>query len=60
MDSGYFSEDIINIIEKKGYKYVIKGKKYDTMINELYKNSKIKWEKISNTVEINNLLYKIK
>jgi hypothetical protein len=54
MDSGYFSEDIINIIEEKGYKYLIKAKKYDTMINELYKNSKVKWERISNTVEINN------
>jgi hypothetical protein len=59
MDSGYFSEDIINIIEEKGYKYIIKAKKYDTMINELYKSTKIKWEKISDIVEIKNSCIKL-
>jgi hypothetical protein len=59
MDSGYFSEDIINIIEEKGYKYIIKAKIYDTMTNELYKNLKIEWEKLSDTAEIKNSCIKL-
>lgn len=28
MDSGYFSEEIAEVIEKAGYQYVVKAKEY--------------------------------
>ena len=35
MDSGYFDEDIIKVIEESNYKYVIKAKGYSTLIKKL-------------------------
>jgi len=35
MDSGYFDEDIIEIIESLGCKYLIKGKEYPTLASQV-------------------------
>lgn len=44
MDSGYFSEEIVKIIEESGYQYVIKAKKYSNFINKIYASPKVLWE----------------
>jgi hypothetical protein len=53
-------KDIINIIEEKGYKYIIKAKKYDTMINELYTDSKTEWVKTSDGKEMSMIVLETK
>lgn len=45
MDSGYFSEEIIEVIEKAGYHYVIKAKNYASLISKVYSIDKLEWTK---------------
>jgi len=45
MDSGYFSEDIIKVIEELGCQYVIKAKNYSGMTEKLYNRPAAIWEK---------------
>jgi len=44
MDSGYFSEEIIEVIEQAGYQYVIKAKEYSKLLDKAYDNAADKWE----------------
>jgi len=44
MDSGYFSEEIADIIENGGYHYVVKGKNYPNMIENAYDRPVKIWE----------------
>jgi len=37
MDSGYFSEEIVEVIENTEYQYVIKAKHYHNMVDNAYK-----------------------
>jgi Transposase DDE domain group 1 len=39
MDSGYFSEEIIKIIENAGHKYIIKAKQYSNILDVLYNSA---------------------
>ena len=48
MDSGYFSEEIAEVIEEAGYHYVIKAKEYSNLLDKIYSVSDIKWEDIEN------------
>lgn len=48
MDSGYFSEEIAEVIEDAGYHYVIKAKEYSNMLDKVYSVPNIKWEDIEN------------
>lgn len=49
MDSGYFSEEIINIIESAQHEYVIKSKHYTSLVPQAYLNSDLEWKGIDNT-----------
>lgn len=44
MDSGYFSEEIIEVIEQAGYQYVIKAKEYSKLLDKAYDNAADKWD----------------
>ena len=44
MDSGYFSEEILAVIEKAGYQYVIKAKEYSKLIDKVYAKEEKNWE----------------
>jgi len=44
MDSGYFSEEIAEVIEDAGYQYVIKAKEYPNMVGKIYDKSVKIWE----------------
>lgn len=44
MDSGYFSEEIIEVIEDAGYQYLIKAKNYSNLIDKAYNISENIWE----------------
>jgi hypothetical protein len=44
MDSGYFSEEIIEVIEKAGYQYVIKAKGYTNLLGKAYDAPVRNWE----------------
>ena len=39
MDSGYFSEEIIETIENAGHKYIIKAKQYSNILDVLYNSA---------------------
>jgi hypothetical protein len=49
MDSGYFSQEIAEVIEDAGYHYVIKAKEYSNMLDKIYSVPDIKWENIENS-----------
>lgn len=49
MDSGYFSEEILNVIESAGYQYVIKCKHYSSMVSQAYSNFDLEWKQLENT-----------
>ena len=36
MDSGYFSEEIAEVIEEAGYQYHVKAKEYSNMLDKDY------------------------
>ena len=44
MDSGYFSEEIVEVIEDAGYQYLIKAKNYSNLIDKAYNISENIWE----------------
>ena len=44
MDSGYFSEEIAEVIEGAGYQYVVKAKEYSNMIGKAYDRPVKIWE----------------
>jgi hypothetical protein len=44
MDSGYFSEEIVEVIEEAGYQYVIKSKEYKNLLEKVYGNEVNIWE----------------
>lgn len=44
MDSGYFSEEIAEIIEQAGYQYVVKAKGYSNLLNKAYDRPVKNWE----------------
>ena len=44
MDSGYFSEEIIEVIEEAGYQYVIKAKNYSNLVDKAYDKPEKTWE----------------
>ena len=44
MDSGYFSEEIVEVIEEAGYQYVIKAKGYPNLVGKGYDRSVKIWE----------------
>ncbi len=44
MDSGYFSEEIVEVIENAEYQYVIKAKHYPNMVDNAYKRPVKIWE----------------
>ena len=52
MDSGYFSEEIMKIIEEAGYHYVIKGKHYGTILPMVYAGSVRIWDRYRNKEDI--------
>jgi len=49
MDSGYFSEEILKVIEEAEYEYVIKAKHYSTIVTTAYSEFNLEWTKIENT-----------
>ena len=49
MDSGYFSEEIIEVIESAEYEYVIKAKHYSSMVTQAYSNFDLEWKELENT-----------
>ena len=49
MDSGYFSEEILKVIEGAEFQYVIKAKHYSTMVETAYSEFNLEWTKIENT-----------
>ena len=59
MDSGYFSEEIIEVIETAGYQYLIKAKHYGTFPALAYnKGEKIVWDKYSDEKQISSRMIK--
>lgn len=44
MDSGYFSEEIAEVIEQAGYQYVVKAKEYSNLLDKAYDKSVKIWE----------------
>jgi hypothetical protein len=52
MDSGYFSEEIIKVIEEAGFHYVIKAKHYSTLPSLAYKDKELKWKEFEVSKEI--------
>lgn len=59
MDSGYFSEEIIEVIENAGYHYLIKAKQYGTFPALAYGNDeKIVWDKYNEQKQISSTLIK--
>jgi hypothetical protein len=51
MDSGYFSEEILNVIEEANCQYVIKSKSYSALVKKLYGSSEIIWTKEEKTMK---------
>ena len=49
MDSGYFSEEIIEVIEEANYEYVIKAKHYSTMVSTAYSEPSLEWKELEKT-----------
>lgn len=59
MDSGYFSEEIIEVIEGAGYHYLIKAKHYGTFPALAYENDeKIVWDHYNAHKEISSRMIK--
>ncbi|OAA91989.1 Transposase DDE domain protein [Clostridium ljungdahlii] len=59
MDLGYFSEEIIEVIESVGYHYLIKAKHYGTFPALAYSNDKkIVWDKYDDEKEITSRIIK--
>jgi hypothetical protein len=57
MDSGYFSEEIIEVIETAGYHYLIKAKHYGTFPALAYSNTeKIVWNNYNNEKQISSIM----
>lgn len=55
MDSGYFSEEIIEVIEEAGYHYLIKAKHYGTFPALAYGNDEeIGWDKYNDQKQISS------
>ncbi|MBT9151552.1 MAG: hypothetical protein DDT40_01748 [candidate division WS2 bacterium] len=44
MDSGYFSEEIAEVIELAGYQYVVKAKEYSSLLDKVYDRPVKIWE----------------
>ena len=44
MDSGYFSEEIVKVIEGAGYQYVVKAKEYSDLLGKAYDTPVKNWE----------------
>jgi hypothetical protein len=44
MDSGYFSEEIVEVIEGAGYQYVVKAKEYTNLLGKAYDTPVKNWE----------------
>ena len=44
MDSGYFSEEIAEVIEQAGYQYVVKAKEYSKLLDKAYDSPVKIWE----------------
>ena len=44
MDSGYFSEEIAEVIEQAGYQYIVKAKEYSNLLDKAYDRSVKIWE----------------
>lgn len=44
MDSGYFSEEIAEVIEQAGYQYVVKAKEYSKLLDKAYDRPVKIWE----------------
>ncbi|MBA7588979.1 hypothetical protein ES708_31050 [subsurface metagenome] len=44
MDSGYFSEEILEVIEGAGYQYVVKAKEYTNLLGKAYDTPVKNWE----------------
>ena len=59
MDSGYFSEEIIEVIELAGYHYLIKAKHYGTFPALAYANDEeIVWEKYDDEKHVSSRMFK--
>lgn len=59
MDSGYFSEEIIEVIESAGYHYLIKAKHYGTFPALAYGNDeKIVWDEYNEEKQITSRIIK--
>jgi hypothetical protein len=59
MDSGYFSEEIIEVIESAGYHYLIKSKHYGTFPALAYGNdNKIVWDEYNDEKQVSSQLIK--
>lgn len=59
MDSGYLSEEIIEVIESAGYHYLIKAKHYGTFLALAYGNdNQIVWDKYNDEKQISSRLIK--
>lgn len=48
MDSGYFSEEIVETIEAAGYEYVIKAKEYSNLLEKVYDSQEKDWKDYGN------------
>ena len=44
MDSGYGSEEIVEVIEEAGYHYVVKAKEYSNVLDKVYDRPVKIWE----------------
>jgi hypothetical protein len=44
MDSGYESEEILEVIEEAGYQYVVKAKEYTNLLEKAYDRLVKIWE----------------
>jgi hypothetical protein len=44
MDSDYFSEEIVEVIEEAGYQYVVKAKEYKNLLEKTYDRPLKIWE----------------
>jgi len=49
MDSGYFSEEILKVIEEAEFEYLIKAKHYSTMVSTAYSDFNLEWSEIEKT-----------
>jgi hypothetical protein len=52
MDSGYFSEEIISVIESEGYQYLIKAKHYATLVSKTYEIENLVWGEFEENSQI--------